>query len=252
MLIKKIIMIWNLLDTGTKSAEENMAFDAALLERAESLEAPTLHLYEWAGDSATYGYFIDPAKLLNLDAAAKLQLHLARRPTGGGLVFHLWDLAFSVVVPSHCPEFSRNTLDNYAFVNRAVLHAAQEFLEGKAPLSLTPEDLSSWDGSCRHFCMAKPTKYDVMWEGRKIAGAAQRQTRSGFLHQGTIALQMPPSAYLDAVLLPNTEVHRAMRAHTCPLLGKDPGEEVVRAAKLRLRTLLATHLNAASLKLRAQ
>ncbi len=230
-----------ILDTGRAPAEAIMSFDAELLENADRYDRPVLHLYEWEGDSATYGYFTDPAKLLHLENAGKLSLNLARRPTGGGIVFHIWDMAFSVLVPAHCPEFSTNTLDNYAFVNQAVLGSVKEFLDNKPPLALTSEDFAAWDGNCTHFCMAKPTKYDVMWDGRKVAGAAQRKTRKGFLHQGTIALMLPPKDYLDQVLLPGTQVRDAMMAHTCPLLGQATGQELA-FAKGRLRSLLATHL----------
>lgn len=238
---------WEILDTGRQNAEENMRLDAQLLEKADSFSKPVLHLYEWEGDSATYGYFTDPAKLLDLDQVKKHSLNLARRPTGGGIIFHIWDMAFSVVVPAHCPEFSINTLDNYAFVNNAVLAAIKEFLGGKPPLSLTPIDFSSWDPDCAHFCMAKPTKYDVMWEGKKIAGAAQRKTKKGFLHQGTIALVMPPPDYLSRILRPGTQVSDAMQAHTCPILGEVASADQLRSAKKKLRLALATHLTQASL-----
>jgi lipoate-protein ligase A len=239
---------WEIIDSGCQSAEENMRFDAGLLERAESFSRPILHFYEWTGDSATYGYFIDPSKLLNLDQVKKISLQLARRPTGGGIVFHHWDMAFSVLVPATRREFSLNTLENYAFVNRAVLSSVKEFLKNQPLLSLTPHDFASWDPDCLYFCMAKPTKYDVMWEGKKIAGAAQRKTRKGFLHQGTIALMNPNVEYLNQVLLPGTKVREAMLAYTCPLLGKSTQTFEVDRAKQCLRGLLATHLSRSSLE----
>ena len=236
---------WEILDTGRQSAEENMRLDAELLEKADSFSKPILHFYDWEGDCATYGHFTDPAKLLHLENAKRLSLHLARRPTGGGIILHIWDMAFSVLVPSHCPEFSTNTLENYAFVNNAVLAAIKEFLGDQPPLSLTPTDFSPWDPDCAHFCMAKPTQYDVMWGERKVAGAAQRKTRKGFLHQGTIALVIPPRDYLEQILLPGTKVHEAMQAHSCPILGEEVGE--MDAAKAYLRSALTTHLSKASL-----
>lgn len=240
---------WMILDTGPRGAEENMHFDTCLLENVEASPRPVLHFYDWAKESATYGWFTEPSTLLNLDEVQHLSLELARRPTGGGIVFHQWDLAFSVLVPSHCPEFSTNTLDNYAFVNRAVLAAVKEYLDHIPPLSLTVEDAPSWDKDCSRFCMARPTKYDVMWEGKKIAGAAQRKTRKGYLHQGTIALVMPPDNWLDQILLPGTRVKEAMFAHTCPLLGRSASAEQLTGARRRLRELLATHLTQSSLSL---
>ena len=241
---------WKMIDTGRQSAEENMLFDTALLEQADSFSRPILHFYEWLKESATYGYFLDPSQFLNLEKAQQLSLQLARRPTGGGIVFHIWDMAFSVVVPASCGEFSWNTLANYAFVNHAVLSAVKEFLNDQMPLTLTSEDFVSRDPRCSHFCMAKPTKYDVVWEGKKIAGAAQRKTRKGFLHQGTIALVPPHIEYLDQILLSGSQVRDAMLAHTFPLLKESSQESEIAVAKQRLRTLLATHLKRASLQLR--
>jgi len=97
--------------------------------------------------------------------------------------------------------------------------------------------------------MAKPTKYDVLLQGKKVAGAAQRKTKKGFLHQGSISLQLPAQEYLDAVLIPGSAVAQAMQQVSCPLLPQNASAGQMREAKEVLRSLLATHLSAASLHL---
>src|SRR5579872_6746747 len=121
-----------ILDTGIDSAEANMRFDEKLLNQLEAQGNPILHLYQWSRPSATFGYFIRPEKHLDLENAAKNHLDLARRPTGGGIVFHIWDLAFSFLMPAEHPHFSIGTLQNYQFVNKAVLETVQTYF------SLTP------------------------------------------------------------------------------------------------------------------
>lgn len=96
--------------------------------------------------------------------------------------------------------------------------------------------------------MAKPTKYDVILGQRKIAGAAQRKRKEGFLHQGTIALVMPDEGYLAEVLLPGSRVLEAMQAHTFALLGADASQLEIVDAKRELRQLLASSLNGMSLQ----
>lgn len=192
-----------------------MEMDAKLLEGLGDQEKPILHLYEWGRESLTFGYFMKPEELLNLEEAEKRGIDWARRPTGGGMVFHLWDLAFSVLIPAKSPLFSTNTLDNYNLVNRVVKDVVKEFIGGE--ISLTPDDASFEDPTCTHFCMARPTKYDVMLQGKKIAGAAQRKTKDGFLHQGTLALVRPDEELLTA-LLPSAAVREAMMRTTFPLL----------------------------------
>lgn len=213
---RMVRMAWNILETKAASAEENMQLDALLLENLEGQERPILHLYEWEKPSVTFGHFVKPEELLDLEEANKRGLDLARRPTGGGIVFHLWDLAFSVLVPAKSNLFSTNTLDNYNLVNRVVKDVVKEFL-GISEIGLIPDDAPFQDQKCTHFCMARPTKYDVMLGGKKIAGAAQRKTKDGFLHQGTLALLAPDPELLGAVL-PSEAVREAMMQTTFPLV----------------------------------
>lgn len=230
---------WEILETKAPYSEPTMRFDELLLDRLGN--HPILHFYDWAGDTATFGHFLNPSEYINIDRAQERGLQLGRRPTGGGIVFHIWDMAFSVLVPSSSPHFSLNTLENYAFVNRAVLKAVSSFLE--SDLSLTPLDLPAPDLSCQRFCMAQPTKYDVIFKGRKVAGAAQRKTKKGFLHQGTISLCLPDFDYLNEVLLPGTQVVSAMKQYTQPLLPGKPSPSELKSAKETLRALLYQSLS---------
>jgi lipoate-protein ligase A len=40
-------------------------------------------------------------------------------------------------------------------------------------------------------CFAKPVRFDIVAGDRKLSGAAQRRTREGMLHQGSILLPDP-------------------------------------------------------------
>ncbi len=206
----------SVLDSGIQTAAENMACDFDLLKRLQ--KDPILHLYNWEGLSATYGYFIRPEKHLNLEAAQELKLSLARRPTGGGIVFHIWDYAFSFLMPSSHILFSQNPLENYRFVNEVVLEVMQDFFS-LSHLDLTPHSFPISGEDCQNFCMARPTQYDVIYKGLKIAGAAQRKTKLGFLHQGTISLAFPDEKLLRSLLLSKEDVFDAMRMYSFAPLG---------------------------------
>jgi len=190
-----------------------MKLASHLLAGLDPKGEPILHLYDWQEDSATFGYFIHPDKYLNVEKAKKRKLTLARRPTGGGIVFHTWDLAFSFLLGSEHPSFSQNTLENYAFVNQVVLDAMTAFLKTKGDMELISESVVAPNPVMHHFCMARPTQYDVILKGRKIAGAAQRKTKLGYLHQGTISLAMPKEDLLKDVLL-FPEVYTSMLEYT--------------------------------------
>lgn len=231
-----------ILDTGIDSAEANMRFDEKLLDE---LKTATLHLYQWERPSATYGYFIRPEKHLDLKKAALRHLDLARRPTGGGIVFHIWDLAFSFLLPSSHPAFSLGTLENYQFVNKIVLEVLREFFSFRESVELIAQNAPSLGPDCQNFCMAKPTQYDVMHQGMKIAGAAQRKRKQGYLHQGTISLAYPQIDLLNDVLLSKKEVLEAMKAYTFAPLGRLWEPTQLQKTRLELQKLLAHKLQLA-------
>jgi lipoate-protein ligase A len=229
--------MWKVIDSGVKTAEENMRLDAELLENLNPSAEAILHFYDWAYPSATYGYFIKTHNFLNLTAIKNKKISLARRPTGGGIVLHLSDLAFSVLVPTGHEGFSENTLENYQYVNEKVKKAIQATLE-ETSLELLPQDPQPLDPSSSHFCMAKPTIFDVMLGGKKIAGAAQRKRKQGFLHQGSISIAFPEEALLEEILLPNTAVLQAMRKHSYTMLPSPWSKQDLE----EIRLLLKKHL----------
>ncbi len=214
-----------------------MAKDGEWLAELDPAGSPILHFYDWARPSATFGHFIDVKKYLNLEQVERYGVALARRPTGGGIVFHIWDLAFSLLVPSGHPAFSLNTLENYQMVNGVVLEVVESYFSLKE-VRLIPQAGVEMGPHCNHFCMARPTVYDAVFQGMKIAGAAQRRTKQGFLHQGTISLAFPNVDLLQDVLLSNEEVVRAMQAYTFAPLGRLETREPLCKTRRELKALL--------------
>lgn len=176
-----------------------MQKDAELLKSLSANDLPILHLYKWKNPSITYGHFIDIEKMLKLNQLKEMGVDVAKRPTGGGVIFHLFDYAFSFLLPSESPFFSINPLENYALINGVVFTALKPFLEAKkiSFLEINPVDSTS----ATNFCMAKPTIYDLVVEQKKIVGAAQRKKNQGLLHQGSIAVNKLDQSFLQKVLI---------------------------------------------------
>ena len=235
-------MVLQILDSGSNSAETNMRMDEKLLMELDSESQPILHLYQWNSPAATYGYFIDPSKYIDLDKARSHRISLARRPTGGGIVFHIWDLAFSFLMPSSHPRFSLNTLDNYRFVNESVLEVMRDYLQLRDSVDMIGRSFQSETEAATHFCMARPTIYDVVHQGRKIAGAAQRRRKNGFLHQGTISLALPQMEVLSEVLLSQKEVIQAMMSYSFAPLGRYWNAHALRSMRQEIQKRLAENL----------
>ncbi|MEI6242648.1 MAG: hypothetical protein WCP39_04495 [Chlamydiota bacterium] len=178
-----------IIETPPALAFENMEWDAKYLEQGVK---PCLHLYSWKHEAATYGYFLSPKDFFK----EGLSLDLARRPTGGGVVFHIWDLAFSFFLPATHPYFYTNSVENYRFVNKIVWEAVSSFMGERGSFVWEEKGVIE-----KNVCMAHPTKYDVVVGDKKLIGAAQRRTKRGYLHQGMISLLMPSREYLERVLI---------------------------------------------------
>lgn len=212
-----------------QSASYLMQHDAELLSNLEG--EPLVHLYSFRSPSATYGYFLNPDRLFNMQEVHSRGLDLARRPTGGGVIFHAVDFTFSFLIPACHASFSLNPLDNYFFINRLV----QETVE--ATLSLKVELLPKNSISTREaepFCMANPTKYDLLVRGKKMGGAAQRKTKKGYLHQGSLLLGQLSCAYLAAIIKEKSVVD-GIYANSFAPLGNHWTEEELADLRASLR-----------------
>lgn len=152
-----------------------MAVDAALLETAPSLDAPLLRFYGWTEAAATFGYSQD---IQAVSAMTPLR-PLVRRPTGGGLVPHDADWTYSLVVPACDPWYALSAKESYQRVHEWMRDA---FAAMQVGTELSPCCAKEAPGRC----FAGPERHDLMFAGRKIAGAAQRRTRTGLLIQGSV------------------------------------------------------------------
>jgi lipoate-protein ligase A len=177
--------IWLRLRSDPGTAALNMALDAALLEAMPSLGQPILRFYSWTERAASFGYF---QKYVEVRRMTQLR-PLVRRPTGGGLVPHDADWTYSVAIPTTHAWYALSAGDSYRRVHEWVRAA---FLKLNVPTELASDCRKALPGQC----FVGHERFDVLWHGQKIAGAAQRRTRAGLLIQGSV---QPPSIKLQRV-----------------------------------------------------
>jgi hypothetical protein len=170
---------WSLLRSGAGGPAENMAIDEALLESAPMLERPVLRFYSWNEPAASFGYFQKHAEIERMTHLRPL----VRRPTGGGLVPHDADWTYSVAFPPGDAWYALRAEASYLRVHEWLRDA---FLRLKVETEVALDARRALAGQC----FAGHEKSDLLWRGKKIAGAAQRRTRHGLLIQGSV--QPPP------------------------------------------------------------
>jgi lipoate-protein ligase A len=163
-------------DFASRSAAMNMAIDEAFLETAK---VPSIRFYRWQSPALSFGYF---GKFTDVADYAS-ERDLVRRWTGGGVVFHGEDLTYAIVIPPSDPVLSESSRSLYAAIHAALRNALVASGE-RAELAPVAAVAAILDRG--YNCFANPVRADVMLNGRKIAGAAQRRTRRGLLQQGSI------------------------------------------------------------------
>lgn len=171
----------------------NMAADEALLLTASTRALPLLRFYGWSEPAATFGY---SQRYAEVAATTRLR-PLIRRPTGGGIVPHDRDWTYSLAVPPGHPWHALSAIESYRTMHQWIVDA---FAALSVPTELAPCCVKTAPGQC----FVGHERFDVLWHGRKIAGAAQRRNRHGLLIQGSV--QPPPSCR-------RTDWEEAMSAH---------------------------------------
>lgn len=169
------------LASGPGDPASNMAVDEALLLTAIPRDAPVLRFYGWTEPAATFGYF---QRYAEVEARTRLR-PLIRRPTGGGIVPHDRDWTYSLAIPPGQPWHRLKAVESYRTVHEWVIQA---FFAIGMTAELAPCCRKEVPGAC----FEGYEQFDVLWAGKKIAGAAQRRNASGLLIQGSV--QPPPSA----------------------------------------------------------
>ena len=172
-------MTWLFLNSGQGDAAFNMALDEALLANVTRLGQPVLRVYGWKQPAATFGYF---QKFSEVECATQLR-PLIRRPTGGGIVPHDADWTYAAIFPAGHEWHLLKAEASYRRIHEWLRLA---FAEIKIETQLAPCCKKELPGQC----FVGHEKFDLLWCGKKIAGAAQRRNKLGLLIQGSI--QPPP------------------------------------------------------------
>lgn len=165
---------WRLITDGEASPAHNMAVDEALLRLIPAQETPVLRIYDWDRPCQSIGYFQPTAEALP-------DLELVRRYTGGGLVDHRADVTYTVVLPRSHPLAQVSMAESYEALHEGVAEALVQ-IGLDAVLAKQADEVDS------SACFQKAVCYDVKVGHQKVAGAAQRRTREGMLHQGSVLL----------------------------------------------------------------
>lgn len=189
---------WQLILAPQTNGATNMAADLAFFQRCEAGEnLSVLRIYSWRPKCISYGHSQKIERLIDCQKEKHHGWDLVRRPTGGGIVYHNEDeVSYSVITNLNNTRLPKGLLSSYRAISE-VLVEALKYLGVKAEIcGLEPKKRSRDSSACLPagrsqipLCFAEPEGHEIVSDGQKIVGSAQKRGRRAILQQGTIKIE---------------------------------------------------------------
>lgn len=187
------------IDSGPASGAENMALDERLLEdMALRGGLPVLRFYTWDPPAVSLGRFQPEETAVNSTACRERGIEVVRRVTGGRAVLHFRELTYSIVSPVESALFPNDVIGSYKVIAEGLLSGLR-LLGVPAEMACRSCAAVRPDGD-QPACFTTPSPYELLVNGKKIIGSAQRRLPNAFLQHGSILIEY--DAALEAAVIP--------------------------------------------------
>ncbi len=204
---------WRFIDSGFCSPAYNMALDEALLNwHSEGIIPPTIRFYGWNPATLSIGYFQKVEKEINMDAVKEYGLGFVRRPTGGRGVLHDKELTYSVIVSEDHPDMPKTVTEAYRVISQGLLEGFKLLgLETYFSIPKTQQEKDALKNPRSAVCFDAPSWYELVVEGRKVAGSAQTRQKGVILQHGSIILDLDEDQLFDLFKYPSERVRERLQ-----------------------------------------
>lgn len=204
---------WRFIDTGFESPSFNMALDEALLDwHSEGKIPPTIRFYGWNPPTLSIGYFQKVEKEINIEAVKQYGLGFVRRPTGGRGVLHEHELTYSVIVSEEHPEMPASVTEAYRVISEGILQGFRNLgLNAYFAVPRSEEEKAALKNPRSSVCFDAPSWYELVVEGRKVAGSAQTRQKGVILQHGSILLDIDENKLFSLFNYPSERVKERMQ-----------------------------------------
>lgn len=160
----------------------NMAVDQCLLESAAMTGNIAIRIYRWKSPTLSLGYFQNCQGRSGHTASQNCDL--VRRASGGGAILHDLELTYSIAVPLSTLK-PNTTQDLYKTAHQATVNVFEDM-----EISLDLHDLNDVKSDETPFlCFQRRSSGDLIMEGQKIGGSAQRRLQHALLQHGSLLME---------------------------------------------------------------
>lgn len=205
--------VWRFIDSGNCPPAFNMALDEALLDwHSEGKIPPVIRFYGWSPATLSVGYFQKVEKDINMEAVGKYGLGFVRRPTGGRGVLHDQELTYSVIVSEEYPDMPKTVTEAYRVISEGILEGFKNLgLDAYFAVPRTQEEKDGLKNPRSAVCFDAPSWYELVVEGRKVAGSAQTRQKGVILQHGSILLDIDEDKLFDLFLYSSDRLRERMQ-----------------------------------------
>jgi len=205
---------WYYVNSGPCTPSYNMALDEALLDwHSEGLIPPVVRFYEWNPATLSIGYFQSVEKEIDMDAVERLGLGFVRRPTGGRGVLHEHELTYSVIVSESYPNMPATVTEAYRVISEGLLLGFQQIgLDAYFSIPDTEEKRQELKKPKSGVCFDSPSWYELVVEGKKVAGSAQTRQKGVILQHGAILLDIDEDKLIQTFKFSSEAVRDRVKA----------------------------------------
>ncbi|EGA90118.1 lipoate-protein ligase A [Planococcus donghaensis MPA1U2] len=204
---------WVFINSGEGTPSFNMALDEALLNwHSEGLIPPVIRFYGWQPAALSIGYFQKVEKEIDMEAVERLGLGFVRRPTGGRGVLHEHELTYSIIVSEAYPDMPETVTEAYRVLSEGLLKGFQNLgLEAYFSVPDTEDKRADLKKPKSAVCFDAPSWYEMVVEGKKVAGSAQTRQKGVILQHGAILIDLDAEKLLSVFKFQNEEAKERMR-----------------------------------------
>ncbi|XVK02759.1 lipoate--protein ligase family protein [Staphylococcus lugdunensis] len=205
---------WNFINTGSHDPFFNMAMDEALLNFVASGDiGPVIRFYTWNPATLSVGYFQRLTKEIDIDKVKEKGFGLVRRQTGGRGVLHDKELTYSVIVPESHPNMPSTVTEAYRVISQGLLEGYKELgLDAYFAIPKSKEEREKLKQPRSAVCFDAPSWYELVVEGRKIAGSAQTRQKGVILQHGSLLQDVDVDELFDMFIFKNERLKSKMKA----------------------------------------
>lgn len=204
---------WNFINTGSNDPYYNMAMDEALLNFVSRGEIdPVIRFYTWNPATLSVGYFQRLTKEIDIEKVKEKGYGMVRRQTGGRGVLHDKELTYSVIVPESHPDMPSTVTEAYRVISEGLLEGFKLLgFDTYFAIPRSKEERDKLKQPRSAVCFDAPSWYELVVEGRKIAGSAQVRQKGVILQHGSLLQDVDVDDLFDMFKFKNDSLKDKMK-----------------------------------------